>query len=427
MDSLSGFMDFFRALMPESASDDETLQAAAMQAFPFLPPAARMALMSASGMTADTAMATQETTGETPDGPETIPANALPALSADSGTSHPAFPAGAENIAGPDTPEQEACELDDLSPSMVPAASTPKARPLAASSPKEEESAATDDDVEDATGDAQQADMDTGNCEVCPASPATPVTPAIPLVAEAQAQIRDAAPCTGPTTAADVSAPSDQETAASPSAARLSSASVSRNPVPVPGAKEKDALEKSSLSQPALPSEPATAAQLQHPLHARTTESPSSVTEAAPRATPIPAAEQVVVHIGKAMAEGRTTIHMKLEPEELGSIDISLSIDHDQHVRATVSADRPQTLDLLRRDSDTLEKALATAGLKTEQGGLNFNLRQGSDQAASQAFPQSQKGFSFNHPARTDQTQAVPMESPTPSAYVYQGALNITI
>ncbi len=49
-------------------------------------------------------------------------------------------------------------------------------------------------------------------------------------------------------------------------------------------------------------------------------------------------------------------------------------------------ADRPDTLDLLRRDSAGLERALQDAGLKTSDNGMQFMLR---DQSMNQQQDQS--------------------------------------
>jgi len=42
---------------------------------------------------------------------------------------------------------------------------------------------------------------------------------------------------------------------------------------------------------------------------------------------------------------------------------------------AVVTADNKDTLDLLRRDSSELQRALAEAGMDLDSGDLNFNLR----------------------------------------------------
>ena len=56
-----------------------------------------------------------------------------------------------------------------------------------------------------------------------------------------------------------------------------------------------------------------------------------------------------------------------------------LEVGHDGRVQAVVMADRPETLDMLRRDIAGLEKALADAGLKADTGGLSFSLRGDGD------------------------------------------------
>ena len=40
-----------------------------------------------------------------------------------------------------------------------------------------------------------------------------------------------------------------------------------------------------------------------------------------------------------------------------------------------VTADKPETLEMLRRDSDQLSKALQDAGLDMQSGDLNYNLK----------------------------------------------------
>lgn len=93
---------------------------------------------------------------------------------------------------------------------------------------------------------------------------------------------------------------------------------------------------------------------------------------------------QVAVQLtaaGKAKAQAMT---VKLEPVELGKIDIRLDFGADGKVQASIFADRPQTLDMLQKDARGLEKALQNAGLQTDSGSLSFNLRgQDRDQATN--------------------------------------------
>ncbi len=89
-----------------------------------------------------------------------------------------------------------------------------------------------------------------------------------------------------------------------------------------------------------------------------------------------PPAIQVAMNIADAIEDGSSRIGIRLHPEELGRVDVRLSIGRDGRVSAMVLADRPDTLTLLRNDSHALERALADAGLHAETGGLSFGLRE---------------------------------------------------
>ncbi|WP_341899214.1 flagellar hook-length control protein FliK [Ferrovibrio terrae] len=94
----------------------------------------------------------------------------------------------------------------------------------------------------------------------------------------------------------------------------------------------------------------------------------------------IPAGEQVAVQIKKGVAEGADKISIKLDPGNLGKVEIKLEIGHDGRLMAVISADKPDTLLMLQRDASQLEQSLRDSGLKTDQQSLSFTLRdQGQD------------------------------------------------
>ena len=92
-------------------------------------------------------------------------------------------------------------------------------------------------------------------------------------------------------------------------------------------------------------------------------------------------ADQVSVHITKALKAGADRITIQLKPASLGRIDVQLEVFHDGRVMAVVTADNKDTLDLLQRDARDLERALQAAGLQADSGSLSFNLREQGDQA----------------------------------------------
>ena len=105
--------------------------------------------------------------------------------------------------------------------------------------------------------------------------------------------------------------------------------------------------------------------------------------QARPAAAASLPANQVAVHIQRAVGAGQDRIRITLHPAELGQIDVKLKIGNDGAVRAIVSIERPETFELLQRDARGLEKALQDAGLKTDSGSLSFNLKGESEQDAA--------------------------------------------
>ena len=92
--------------------------------------------------------------------------------------------------------------------------------------------------------------------------------------------------------------------------------------------------------------------------------------------------EQVAVEIHKGIAAGKDSITIKLNPAELGKIDVKMELSDDGTLRAVIAVDRPETLDLLQKDIRGLERALQNAGLQADSGSLNFSLRGDGDNQA---------------------------------------------
>jgi hypothetical protein len=104
--------------------------------------------------------------------------------------------------------------------------------------------------------------------------------------------------------------------------------------------------------------------------------------------------DQVSVQITKAVQQGVDRIRMQLNPAELGRIEVRMEINKDGAMRAVISADNKETLDMLQKDARTLERALQDAGLKTDQNALSFSLRgeSGERQWARQGQQQGAMG-----------------------------------
>ena len=116
----------------------------------------------------------------------------------------------------------------------------------------------------------------------------------------------------------------------------------------------------------------------------------SSLQMRAGPATPTPGAAQapqvplntLAVHIAQQAQNGNRRFDIRLDPPELGRLEIRLDVTRDGQVTTHMVVERAETLDLLQRDSRALERALQNAGLDTSEGGLKFSLKgQGQGQA----------------------------------------------
>ncbi|MBI2254264.1 MAG: flagellar hook-length control protein FliK [Proteobacteria bacterium] len=100
----------------------------------------------------------------------------------------------------------------------------------------------------------------------------------------------------------------------------------------------------------------------------------------------LPAHEQVALSIQRSLRDGGGSITLQLSPAELGRIHLKLKIDEENNVQASVTVERPATLELLQRDMKALERALQEAGLKAGPGDLSFSLQGGDPESFAREF-----------------------------------------
>ena len=87
------------------------------------------------------------------------------------------------------------------------------------------------------------------------------------------------------------------------------------------------------------------------------------------------AAAQVAAQMQQQARPGQSRFQIRLDPAELGRIDVEMTVTKDGEVKAKLTVDKSETLDLFMRDQRSLERALEAAGLKADQGNLQFSLR----------------------------------------------------
>jgi hypothetical protein len=151
------------------------------------------------------------------------------------------------------------------------------------------------------------------------------------------------------------------------------------------------------------PSTPTTA-----PVSATATAAVPVQAQAQAPAVAVPLSGLAVEIVTRADA-GRNHFEIRLDPPDLGRINVKLDVDSKGNVTTHLVVDRADTLDLLKRDASSLERALQQAGLKTSDHALDFSLRQHS-------FTQDDK------PAQTgSQHVIVPDDDPAPLEAWRQG------
>ena len=86
---------------------------------------------------------------------------------------------------------------------------------------------------------------------------------------------------------------------------------------------------------------------------------------------------EMAVEIARRVASGGDELTIRLDPVELGRIQVRLSFDEQGSLRAVVAADSPVALEMLRRDAGELGRALTNAGVQSDAQSFQFDARGG--------------------------------------------------
>ena len=121
-----------------------------------------------------------------------------------------------------------------------------------------------------------------------------------------------------------------------------------------------------AMIQPQVPSTPSANSQL-------------TVTAATAHNNAVPVSG-LAMEIAASANSGKSRFEIRLDPPELGRIDVRIHVDNNGQVTSHLTVERPETLQMLRQDANQLQRALDNAGLSTGNSGLQFSLR---DQSSS--------------------------------------------
>lgn len=187
-------------------------------------------------------------------------------------------------------------------------------------------------------------------------------------------------------------------TPSEPSAAPIASATV-----PTPPIASEAPVASLAVARPAAGTEGAAAQPA-----AAAAASPAALTTASDKLTPpqptlpnsaspeaeVPARAGHIGHatgvaIAKRITAGGEELTVRLSPAEFGKVEVRMAFDDRGTLRAVVAAERPEALELLRRDSADLTRAVMDAGIRADQQSFRFDARSGGGDA--QGFWQRQQ------------------------------------
>ncbi|WP_300529152.1 flagellar hook-length control protein FliK [Maricaulis sp.] len=172
-----------------------------------------------------------------------------------------------------------------------------------------------------------------------------------------------------PATSPAASSASATDASSLTSAATSAAASKSVTPMPLSG---------DVLSQPTVSVDSGTGMRADTDLSwgrmdARPTGLERSATPDGARFTP-QTATNLAAQIQRRFVNGARVFDIRLDPAELGRVDVRLELSPDQRVQAILTIERPETLAEMQRNARELERALAEAGLDVGDDGLEFQL-----------------------------------------------------
>lgn len=143
-------------------------------------------------------------------------------------------------------------------------------------------------------------------------------------------------------------------------------------------------------------------------------------------------AQAIAAQISRHVRGGENRFEIRLDPAELGKIDVKLTIGSDGQARAHLFVERPETMDFLMRDQRMLERTLQQSGLQLEDKGLEFSLMDQGDQNQQWAEQQNQSdddiySSSSDRADNTDAATEAPVNGALAQNYVTTDGVNLVI
>ena len=141
---------------------------------------------------------------------------------------------------------------------------------------------------------------------------------------------------------------------------------------------------------------------------------------APPPAQPMPSVEarsgrighDIGIEIARRLSAGKEELTVRLNPADMGRVEIRMGFDESGHIRAVVAAESPVALELLRRDAGELARALADAGIRSDASSFRFDSRGGDAGQSGQRSPHGGRHHDGQPSPLADGEEAAPLYRP---------------
>ncbi|HEY8382401.1 MAG TPA: flagellar hook-length control protein FliK [Microvirga sp.] len=156
---------------------------------------------------------------------------------------------------------------------------------------------------------------------------------------------------------------------------------------------------------------------------------PAPAQQPAQPATPPVPLGGVPIEIGLKALAGMKQFEIRLDPAELGRIDVTLEIGDGGEVKAQMVVDRVETLHLLQRDARTLERAFEQAGLRPSEGGVDLSLRDpsGGSRQGNQERQDQRDGQPSLRPDGTPRRDGAEVQATGPARGLWRGSTGLDV
>jgi flagellar hook-length control protein FliK len=186
------------------------------------------------------------------------------------------------------------------------------------------------------------------------------------------------------------SSPAADDHSAAPDAVQLASsqAQVVHSPAAAEAVPVQQAAATPASGLPASADTPVFSVQSQ-PTGAQAAAPAAAGLPSAPASVPgAPDINALAMSIAAKSLDGSRQFDIRLDPAELGRVDVRLSLDGAGTAQAHLSAERPETLSLLQNNAPALTRALQDSGVQVANNGLQFSLK-GQDRQSGDAEPRA--------------------------------------